>query len=69
MSTPYQYTGKATSPDLQQIHADVAASAMADKAIEGCTWHEDEETLDVVFTNDLVAGDQTLLDTIVANNS
>jgi len=65
----YEYTGKATMPNLDQIHLDVAASAMTDKTIEWCRWDEATEVLKVVFTNELIAGDKTILDAIVTNNS
>ena len=65
----YEYTGKTASPNLGGIHTGVAASAMTDKTIEDCTWHEDNETLTVRFTGTLSAGDKTLLDGIVATNS
>lgn len=65
----YEYTGKITMPNLDQIHLDVAASEMTDKAIEWCRWDEVTEILKVVFTNELIAGDKTILDGIVVANS
>ena len=67
----YTYTGKTTSPNLTQIHVDVAASAMTDKTIEYCDWNLPGEvnTLKVYFTGTLSGGDETILDGIVSDNS
>ena len=50
------------------IQYDVANSAMTNKTIEGGTWRETEETLTIIFTDELSTEDKTLLDTIVENN-
>ena len=75
----YDYADKTSSPNLDGIHTDVAASAMTDKAISFCRW--DEECVDgscsppctghlhVVFTTELSGGDKTILDGIVSDNS
>lgn len=74
MSTTYTYAGKVTEPDIIQITADVVASAMTDKAIDYCTWDQNDtsgrtaQELLVVFTNPLSGADKTLLDTIVSLN-
>jgi len=65
----YEYTNKTTMPNLDQIHLDVAASEMTDKTIEWCRWDELTDILKVVFTNTLIAGDKTILDAIVVDNS
>jgi hypothetical protein len=65
----YEYTNIADWPNLDGITSDVAASAMTDKSLEYCRWDEDDEILQVIFTNDLSAGDKSILDTIVANNT
>lgn len=65
----YEYTNKITMPNLDQIHLDVAASAMTDKIIEWCRWDELTDVLKVTFTNELIAGDKTILDGIVVDNS
>ena len=67
--TEYTYTDKATSPDTSGIHADVAASAMSDKSLEYCNWAEEDATLRVFFANSIDAGDKTILDGIVSDNS
>jgi len=54
---------------ISGIHYDVENSAMTDKSIEFCTWWERDSKLEVVFTNELSAGDKTLLDQIVDANS
>ena len=69
MPTMYEYTDKTTEPDLDQIHTDVAASAMTDKVIEYCTWDDSTDILCVWFTNALSGGDKTALDTVVTDNS
>jgi len=65
----YEYTDKVNMPDLDQIHLDVASSVMTDKTIEWCRWDELTNILKVVFTNTLIAGDKTILDAIVVDNS
>lgn len=65
----YEYTGKVTMPNLDQIHLDVAASEMTDKTIEWCRWDEATGILKIVFTNTLSAPDKTILDNIVVDNS
>lgn len=65
----YLYENKLTSPNLNQIHLDIVNSAMTDKSIEHCLWHEKDECLHVVFDGILSGEDKTLLDTIVSNNS
>jgi len=65
----YLYTSIATAPTSAQIHVDVAASAMANKDIDGCTWHEDVAELTVFFNSALIAADKTILDGIVTDNS
>jgi len=65
----YEYSGKINAPNLDQIHLDVATSEMIDKVIEWCRWDELTALLKVVFTNELVVGDKTILDGIVVDNS
>jgi len=65
----YDYPNKITCPNMEGIHTDVAASAMADKAITGCRWDESDDILHVIFDNTLSGADKTILDGIVANNS
>ena len=65
----YEYTDKTNMPNLDQIHLDVASSAMTDKTIEWCRWDELTDILKVVFTTTLIAGDKTILDGIVVDNS
>lgn len=65
----YIYENKVNSPNLDQIHLDVASSDMTDKTIEWCRWDEDIQKLKIIFTNELSVEDKTLLDTIVSNNS
>jgi len=65
----YEYTDKTSMPNLDQIHLDVASSEMTDKTIEWCRWDELTSLLKVVFTNELIAGDKTILDGIVVANS
>ena len=65
----YEYTDKSTAPDLDQIHLDVVASEMTDKTIEWCRWDELTDILKIIFTNELIAGDKTILDAIVVDNS
>ena len=65
----YEYTNKTTMPNLDQIHLDVASSEMTDKTIEWCRWDELTEILKVIFTNELIVADKTILDTIATNNS
>jgi len=65
----YEYTDKTTIPNLDQIHLDVASSEMVDKIIEWCRWDELTDIIKVMFTNILIAGDKTILDTIVESNS
>lgn len=79
MSEIYQYEEITNSPNLKTsdaegvlisgIHYDVANSAMVDKAIVQCTWDEATAILIVEFENTLIAGDKTILDAIVSNNS
>lgn len=61
----YTYENKVTSPNLDQIHQEIANSAMSDKSIEWCRWDEASKNLKIVFTNSLSAGDKTILDDIV----
>jgi len=65
MSTVYHYENKPNSLVLTYIHDEVTASAMTDKSIEYCRWDEDGAHLCVTFTNELSAGDKTILDGIV----
>lgn len=69
MSEMYEYTGKTTEPDLDQIHTDVAASAMTDKTIEYCIWDDSTDKLCTWFANALSGADKTAFDTVVTNNS
>ncbi len=74
----YDYTNIETSPNLSSadingvlasgIHYDVENSAMTDKTLEYCTWHEDTQLLIVVFTGTLSGADKALLDGIVTDN-
>jgi len=55
------------SPDLTALKEAVLASAMTDKGIDFCRWDEEPDgDLEVVFTNELGAGDKLILDGIVA---
>lgn len=65
----YTYTNKTSEPGLTNIHSDIAASTMTDKAIAGCTWHIASEVLEVDMQNELSSGDKSKLDTIVTDNS
>jgi len=65
----YVYPNKTTLPDLGTIHTDVTASTMVDKALNGCTWDEGTQDLNVVFINILSGADKVKLDTIVTDNS
>jgi hypothetical protein len=65
----YIYENKTTEPNLDQIHIEVANSAMIDKSIQWCRWDKGLNRLKVVFTDDLSSEDKTLLDAIIANNS
>jgi len=75
----YEYENKTEPPNLATcdeegilvsgIHYDVENSDMTDKSIEYCTWWERDAKLLVVFTNELSAGDKTLLDQIVEANT
>jgi len=65
----YEYTDITIAPDLDQIHLDVIASEMTDKTIEWCRWDELTDILKITFTNTLIAGDKTILDAIVVDNS
>ena len=65
----YQYEDKSTSPDLSQIHLDIAASEMTSKTIEFCRWDEETELLKVNFTGTLSGADESTLGTIIKNNS
>lgn len=50
------------------IQYDVANSGMTDKDIIGGTWWHDTAILKLIFTNEISAGDKTILDGIVADN-
>ena len=66
----YTYTGKITQPDLDAIQfTDIPASEMTDKDIDSCDWSEDDAELHIIFNAALSAGDKTILDGIVADNS
>jgi len=65
----YQYTDKTISPNLDQIHLDIAASTMTDKSVNYCRWDENDALLRIFFDNALSEDDKTALDTIVTNNS
>ena len=67
--TQYSYTNKTNKPDLDSIHLDVFNSAMTDKTIDWCKWHEKTQVLEVNFTNSLSAGDKNILDSIITNNT
>jgi len=77
MSIKIDYIDKTISPNIDAIHEAVAASGMADKTIVFCHWDEICEHcdpscnghLEVWFTNELIAGDKTILDGIIADNS
>lgn len=62
----YTYNSITTQPDLDEIHVEVANSAMTDNTIEWCAWDEDAQTLDIKFTGTLSGGDKTILDGIVS---
>ena len=75
----YEYPNKSDEPNLATtnesgelisgIHFDVANSVMTDKTIESCTWRHADETLHIVFTNELSGSDKAILDQIVEDNS
>ena len=65
----YIYTNKPNTPNLDGIHIETLASAMTDKSIEWCKWHEKTQTLEVNFTNSLSVEDKDVLDSIVTNNT
>jgi len=69
------YTGKTTSPNLNQIHSDVGSGVMIEKSIDYCRWDKDNDgpngpnTLAVYFTTEPTGADRTELDNIVTANS
>jgi hypothetical protein len=65
----YMYSDIATAPNLNQVHVDIAGSAMTDKNIEYCRWDETEAHVHVCMQSELSGGDKTILDGIVADNS
>ena len=65
----YTYNDIDVVPDETNIHVDVAGSAMADKTIQGCTWHKETEKLLIKFTGTLSGADKTILDAIVVDNT
>ena len=66
MTAEYQYTSISAPPPSNSMGRAITASAMADKAYEGEMWNADTQVLKVLFTNVLSAGDETILDGIVA---
>lgn len=72
MATTYEYPDKATAPNLEGIIADIAGSAMTDKSWDNSLntrWDEITAILSIVLPNALDAGDKTILDGIVSDNS
>lgn len=65
----YEYPNIAAQPNLDGIHADVAASAMTDKDILYCLWTEADATLRVTWARALSSADKALLDEIVDERS
>ena len=65
--TSYDYDDVSAEPDLTAIQDSITASAMADKSFDYCVWHEGNAELHVCMTNDLVAGDITILGGIVSS--
>lgn len=66
MSTTYEYA-VTYCPSLSSLEGSIAASAMTDKSVEFSRWDEENGggCLCVTFTNELDAGDKTILDGIV----
>lgn len=62
----YIYPNKPIAPDIEQLHVDVANSAMTNKQIIGATWKEDFAELVVHWTVDISQADKTILDALVA---
>lgn len=56
-----------TPPYTDILQKRIDESAMTDKSYEYCSWDEETGELEIFFTNDLSAGDKTILDDIVAN--
>lgn len=68
MSTTYEYTA-ASEMYLEAIPRDIDDSSMTQAGkddYEASSWSEDDAKLYVVFTDDLVAGDKTILDGIIS---
>ena len=65
----YEYTNITTAPDLNQIEIDIENSSMTDKAHDGGRWDEDTAILQMFFDNELSAGDKTILDGIISDNT
>ena len=61
----YTYNSITTQPDLNEIHTEVANSAMADKGIVWARWDEDTQDLMIQFSGTLSGADKTILDGIV----
>ena len=61
----YTYNSITTQPDLNEIHTEVANSAMTDKGIVWARWDEDSQDLNIQFSGTLSGGDKTILDGIV----
>ncbi len=66
----YEYTGKATEPNMTNLQfVDVPASAMTDKDITECEWHESTQILHIICPVAKSAGDKAILDGLVVDNS
>ncbi len=69
MATTYYPYAKTVAPALDQLKADIEASAMTSggKAdYVGANWNGDAEEMKAKFSNALVPGDETILDALVA---
>ena len=67
MSTTYLYTGHTTTiqEDLVTLGDSINASDISSAKYEGAWWVETDGSLSTVFSNDLSAGDKTILDGLV----
>lgn len=64
----YEYKDILNSPDLANIHIDIANSVMTNKSIEWCRWDEDLTLLRIKFESTLSPSDKLSLDDIVFEN-
>ena len=69
MSTTYEYT-QTTEAYLEAIPRDIDDSSMSTTGkddYDSASWDEEAEKLYVIFTDDLSAGDKTILDGIISS--